>query len=74
MSKVNALFHIVINTHHRQKTIINEHCEDMYRYIWKTIQNKECHLCRIGGVENHIHMLVDIKPTVALADLVREIK
>ncbi|MDO4511759.1 MAG: transposase [Bacteroidales bacterium] len=74
MSKVNALFHIVINTHHRQMTIGDDHCDDMYRYIWKTIQNKGCFLCRIGGVANHIHMLVDLKPTVALADLVREVK
>ena len=74
MSKVNALYHIVINTHHRQKTICEAHCEDMYRYIWKVIQNKGCYLCRIGGVENHIHILLDLNPTVALSDLVREVK
>ena len=74
MSRVNALFHIVINTHHRQMTINEDHCEDMYRYIWKAIQNKNCFLCRINGVANHIHLLVDVHPTVALSDLVREIK
>ena len=74
MSRVNALFHIVINTHQRKMTIFDEHCEDMYRYIWKTIRNKKCYLYRIGGVANHLHILVDLHPSVALADLVREIK
>lgn len=74
MSRVNALFHIIINTRHRHATICNDHCDDLYRYIWKTIQNKDCFLCRINGVENHIHLLVDLNPTVVLSDLVREIK
>lgn len=33
MSRVNAIFHIVINTHNRQMTIRNDHREDLYRYI-----------------------------------------
>ena len=74
MSRVNALFHIVINTHRRQMTVFDEHCEDMYRFIWKIVQNRGCFLCRIGGVANHIHMLVDLNPSVALSDLVRDIK
>ena len=28
----------------------------------------------IGGVENHVHILLGIKPNLALSDLVREIK
>lgn len=28
----------------------------------------------MNGIANHIHMLVDIHPTVALADLVKDIK
>lgn len=28
MSRVNAIFHIVINTHNRQMTIRNDHRED----------------------------------------------
>ena len=42
MSRVNAIFHIVINTHNRQMTIRNDHREDLYRYIWKIINNNDC--------------------------------
>ena len=59
MSKVVSLHHIVINTKNRQKTITPEHCEDMYRFITSIIRRNNCVLYRIGGIENHIHMLVD---------------
>ena len=29
---------------------------------------------RINGIGNHIHMLIELSPTVALSDLVRDIK
>lgn len=74
MNRVNAIFHIVINTHNRQKTIRNDHREDLYRYIWKIIKNNDCVLYRINGLPNHLHILLDLKPTLALSDLVRQIK
>lgn len=74
MSRVNAIFHIVINTHNRQMTIRNDHREDLYRYIWKIIKNNDCVLYRINGLPNHLHILLDLKPTLALSDLVRQIK
>lgn len=33
-----------------------------------------CHLIRIGGMADHIHILVDIHPTVCIADFVKNIK
>jgi hypothetical protein len=38
-----------------------------------TIAN-HCHLYRINGVQDHIHILSSLHPTVALADLVKNIK
>lgn len=74
MSRVNAIYHIVINTHNRQMTIRNDHREDLYRFIWKIIKNNDCVLYRINGMLNHLHILLDLKPTMALSDLVRQIK
>jgi putative transposase len=31
-------------------------------------------LYRIGGVEDHVHILVDLHPTVSLADFVKTVK
>jgi len=38
------------------------------------LENKKCHLYRIGGVSDHLHILTHIHPTVSLASLVKDIK
>jgi putative transposase len=38
------------------------------------LENKKCHLYQINGVEDHIHILTHLHPSVALADLVKDIK
>ena len=74
MSKVLALYHIVISTKRREKTIPRELSEELYRYIWAEVKRHNSLLIRIGGVSNHIHLLVDLNPAVSLANLVRDIK
>ena len=74
MSAVSSIFHVVINTYRRQMTIPNETSEHLYRYIWSIIKSRNCHLYRINGIGNHIHMLIELSPTIALSDLVRDIK
>jgi REP element-mobilizing transposase RayT len=38
------------------------------------INNKKSKLYRIGGTKNHLHLLFDMHPTIALSDFMREIK
>jgi len=38
------------------------------------IRNKNCFLYRINGMEDHIHILCDLHPSIALADYMRDIK
>jgi putative transposase len=59
---------------YRQPTIADEHCTELYRYIWGVIKNKNCKLFQINGIEDHIHILCDLHPSMALADLVKDIK
>ena len=74
MSNTTALYHVVFCTRHRQKTIPLDHREDLYRYIWRCITDHKCKLLRIGGVADHVHMLIDLHPTVGLSDLMRAVK
>ena len=74
MSAVSSLFHVVINTYRRQMTIPDETSEHLYRYIWSIVKSRGCQLYRINGISNHIHMLIELSPTIALSDLVRDIK
>jgi putative transposase len=68
------LYHIVFCTYNRENTIPIDQQEALYRYIWGIIKNRKGVLCRINGIENHIHILCDLHPTVALADFIKEIK
>lgn len=74
MSATISLFHIVINTLRRELTIPDETSEHMYRYITAIVKSKDCKLFRINGIGNRIHMLVGLSSSVALGDLVRDIK
>ncbi len=74
MSKVTALYHIVFCTKSRRKTLPLKHAEDLYRFLWKNLENLGCYLIRIGGIQNHIHLLLDLHPSIALADVVQKIK
>lgn len=55
-------------------TIPLKYKEDLYRFLWSEIKEKNCKLLRIGGIQNHVHILVDLNPSVALTNLVRDLK
>ena len=74
MSKVFSVFHVVINTYRRRRTIPLEHKSTLYSYINTIVINKGCKVLRINGVENHVHILLRLTPTVALSSLVQELK
>lgn len=74
MSRVTSLYHIVFATKKREQTITPRNREALYRYIWTIISGSNSVLYRIGGVSDHVHILLDLHPTVPLSTLIREIK
>jgi putative transposase len=67
-------YHIVFGTKGSIPVLSKARREDLYRYLWGVIHFHGSLLYRIGGVEDHIHLLVGLTPSIALADLVTEIK
>ncbi|MGH7143688.1 MAG: IS200/IS605 family transposase [Planctomycetota bacterium] len=67
-------YHIVFSTKNRAPALLPENRRELFRYIWGILKNKKSTLIRINGVADHLHILTSLHPTVALADLVREIK
>ena len=74
MSFNQIYYHIIFSTKDRKPTLPEEHLPELYRYIWGILKNKSCHLYRIGGTEDHLHMLISLHPTVCLSDLLRDLK
>ena len=48
--------------------------EDLYKYIAGIVRNQKQKLISINGMPDHLHILIGLRPSMALADLVREIK
>ena len=69
-----TLYHIVFRTADSEPTLAIDHSEGLYRYIWGIVKNHNSHLYRINGMDDHIHMLTDIHPTVALATFIQSVK
>ena len=74
MSKTRSLHHIVFATKYRKRTIPEEHKRELYAYIYGILKRKNCFLHRLNGIPDHIHLLIDLHPTIALSNLVKDIK
>lgn len=48
--------------------------DELYKYITGIIANEGQKLIAINGMPDHIHVLIGLKPTVALSNLVRDVK
>lgn len=48
--------------------------EDLYKYITGIVKNQGQKLISINGASDHIHILIGLRPAMARADLVLEIK
>lgn len=75
MSSFRQIFYqLVFGTKFRRPSISRSHDEELYKYITGIVKNKQCLLYRINGVEDHIHILTDLHPSICLSDLVKDIK
>jgi len=70
----NLTCHIVFSTKYRQPLITPKLRDKLFPYIGGIIRNKGGALIRIGGVADHVHLVVNLRPDIALSDMVRLIK
>lgn len=65
---------VVFAVQGRHSLIKTEWREELYKYITGIITNHEQKLLAIGGVADHIHILIGFKPNFEISKLVQEIK
>ena len=66
--------HIVFAVQNRNSLIGGEWESELYKYITGIVQNKGQKMLAINGTSDHIHILIGMKPSCCLSDLIREIK
>lgn len=68
------LIHITFSTKDRTASIPERIESDLYAYIGGVCRRMESPLLAIGGVPDHLHLLVSLGKTVALSKLMLNIK
>jgi len=66
--------HIVFTVEGRQSLIRKENKEELHKYITGIIQGKGQKLISINSMPDHVHILIGLKPNIALSNLVRDVK
>ena len=70
----NLLYHIVFSTKNRLPLISTAFRDELHRYVGGIVHGEGGILLAIGGVPDHLHLLVKFKPTITVSDMLRRIK
>ena len=74
MSYTNLVYHIVFRTYRSIPAIDEEHERELYAYAHGYITRHRAKLYRIGGMPDHVHLLVSLPPDLAVSEFVRGLK
>ena len=74
MSFANLYYHIMFHTKYNAMAIDIENERILYSYINGFCNNYGVKLIRLGGMPDHIHMLVNMPTTVSVSDFVKQLK
>ncbi|HRI65849.1 MAG TPA: IS200/IS605 family transposase [Polyangium sp.] len=66
--------HVVWSTFGRTPWIVEFIEKPLYAMMTRKCQELECAPIALGGTSDHVHLLVGLAPTIAVATLVKEIK
>ena len=70
----NLLYHIVFSTKSRIPFIGQSIADDLYKYVGGIVRGEDGVLLEMGGMPDHVHLLLKLKPSIALSDLLRQLK
>ncbi|WP_419487511.1 IS200/IS605 family transposase [Chryseobacterium bernardetii] len=65
---------IVFAVKGRQNLISKENRDELHQFITGIISNRNQRLFAVFAMPDHVHILVSMNPTLAVSDLVRDIK
>ncbi len=66
--------HLVFAVKYRDAVIDKSWRQELYQYMIGLIENRKHKVYAIGGMSDHIHILVSLSPKQAISELVLEIK
>lgn len=74
-SLARVAVHIIFSAKNRQRFLVDHNLRDaLHRELGGISNTLNCQSIRVGGVEDHVHILAYQSRTVALAEWVKELK
>ncbi|MEI6562242.1 MAG: IS200/IS605 family transposase [Verrucomicrobiota bacterium] len=68
------LVHLVFSTKDRLPLIGPSVRAELHGYLAEVARNMECECFRVGGMADHVHLAIGLSRTVAVANLVKDLK
>jgi putative transposase len=66
--------HAVFAVKFRERVLMKPWRDEVFKYMTGIIENKGHKSIIVNGVEDHVHLLIGLKPSMAISDLIRDIK
>ena len=73
-SLVKNYLHITFSTKYRQKHISEAVENELYNYLGGICKMLDCQPIKIGGYDDHVHILCMLSKKVAIIKLLEEVK
>jgi len=73
-SLANVIIHAVFSTKNRSPTIVGEVRPRLHEYVGGILRGMECPPIQVGGVEDHIHVLLRLSRTLTVAQTIEKVK
>ena len=74
MPFVQIVYQVVFATKYRAQVLTKPNRQRLFDYFRGVLQQHKCIVYGIGGVSDHVHLVFGLHPTVALANLVKNLK
>ena len=70
----HILLHLVFSTHHREPLLHEDLLVPTHAYLAGILRELDCPPIRIGGIEDHVHLLFEMSRNRSVADVVQTVK
>ncbi|WP_373496134.1 IS200/IS605 family transposase [Aquiflexum sp.] len=70
----SIVYHIIWTPYKRKPIMLKEPRRELFNYMMGILKNKNCHVYRIDGVEDHLHIATSLHPSQSLAGLIKDMK
>lgn len=69
-----VLVHLIFSTKNRARVLVPDLCAELFPYLVAVLNDHDCPSLRVGGVDDHVHLLFGLSRTVTISQIVETVK